>query len=209
MSDDRRLEDLLARYVEHHVAAGDRLSASELCAGDRGLLARLAVRHRAAITRLADRKRWTTGKDGAPSVPHEPKLGREAQEDEPLPVIDGFRTIERIGAGGMGEVYKLRDLKLDRFVAAKVIRRDPRPPAARRLPARSPIDGAVRRSAHRAGLRGARRRRPAGDHHGARRRLRAGPRRPVARVRPARRGFCARSAARSTTRIRRASSTAT
>jgi serine/threonine protein kinase len=33
------------------------------------------------------------------------------------------QTIERIGAGGMGEVYKLRDLKLDRIVAGKVVRR--------------------------------------------------------------------------------------
>ncbi|HKW02993.1 MAG TPA: protein kinase [Vicinamibacterales bacterium] len=43
----------------------------------------------------------------------------------PLPVFDGFRTIERLGSGGMGEVYKLQDLKLDRIVAAKVLRRDP------------------------------------------------------------------------------------
>jgi len=36
--------------------------------------------------------------------------------------IDGFRTIERIGRGGMGDVYKLHDLTLDRLVAAKVLR---------------------------------------------------------------------------------------
>ena len=43
-----------------------------------------------------------------------------------LPVFEGFQTIERIGAGGMGEVFKLRDLRLDRIVAAKVLRRTPR-----------------------------------------------------------------------------------
>lgn len=44
--------------------------------------------------------------------------------DDPLPSIDGFRTIERIGSGGMGEVFKLQDLRLNRLVAAKVVRRD-------------------------------------------------------------------------------------
>ncbi len=39
-----------------------------------------------------------------------------------LPLFDGFQTIERIGAGGMGEVFKLKDLRLDRIVAAKVVR---------------------------------------------------------------------------------------
>ena len=46
-----------------------------------------------------------------------------------LPWFEGFQTIERIGAGGMGEVFKLRDLTLNRLVAAKVMRRDPRAPA--------------------------------------------------------------------------------
>jgi predicted Ser/Thr protein kinase len=41
-----------------------------------------------------------------------------------LPDIEGFRAIERLGRGGMGEVYKLHDLKLDRAVAAKIVRRD-------------------------------------------------------------------------------------
>ena len=49
--------------------------------------------------------------------------------DAALPQFDGFQTIERLGAGGMGEVFKLRDLTLDRIVAGKVVRRDPRAPA--------------------------------------------------------------------------------
>ncbi len=45
-----------------------------------------------------------------------------APEAAPLPHFEGFRTIERIGTGGMGEVYKVHDLKLDRLVAAKIVR---------------------------------------------------------------------------------------
>ena len=35
-----------------------------------------------------------------------------------------FRTIDRLGAGGAGEVYKLEDLKLGRAVAGKVVSGD-------------------------------------------------------------------------------------
>lgn len=44
--------------------------------------------------------------------------------EDRLPEFEGFRTVERLGAGGMGEVFKLVDLKLGRTVAAKVLRRD-------------------------------------------------------------------------------------
>ena len=35
--------------------------------------------------------------------------------------LGNFEIVAQIGAGGMGEVYKARDPKLDRFVAVKVL----------------------------------------------------------------------------------------
>jgi serine/threonine protein kinase len=106
---DAALADLLARYVAHREATGDRLSVAMLCGDDTGLVPALG----AAIERY---ERLDGALDGDAADPTTPV--RE------LPVFEGFRTVERLGGGGMGEVYKLEDLQLGRTVAAKVIRDD-------------------------------------------------------------------------------------
>ena len=113
------LEARLARFVERHVLSGEQLDANTLCADRPDLAAPL----RALIERyLSLTASLDGGEDGSPF-----RTG-VAQDSSPASVsrlrIDGFETIERIGAGGMGEVFKLRDLRLDRTVAAKIIRRD-------------------------------------------------------------------------------------
>src|SRR5205809_5212970 len=91
------LESRLAQFVEHHVLGGERLAVSELCADRPDLADSLTalVNQYLSLTMSLD-----AGTDLAPAV-----------ETTALPSFDGFQTIERVGTGGMGEVFKLRDLQ--------------------------------------------------------------------------------------------------
>jgi len=109
------LDSLFADFVNAHVRDGRRLAAAELCAGQPHLIGPL----NALISRYLS---ITTALDDGEHV----EAGGEAGDVGSLPHFDGFHTIERLGIGGMGEVFKLRDLSLDRMVAAKVMRRDSR-----------------------------------------------------------------------------------
>jgi serine/threonine protein kinase len=113
-------EALFAHWVEHHVLRGEYLDPEVLCAGRPELLPEmkaLIARYLEVSGSLEGLPRPAGGVSAAPAV-------------APLPQFEGFRTIERIGSGGMGEVFKLHDLKLDRLVAAKVIRSDRGPTSA-------------------------------------------------------------------------------
>jgi serine/threonine protein kinase len=116
MTSTTELEARLSLFVEAHVLRGERPDVAALCR-DRpdleGPLAALIAQYLALTTSLDPIA------DTAPATP------RDAVR-EGLPAFDGFETIERIAVGGQGEVYKLRDLRLGRIVAAKVIRRDGR-----------------------------------------------------------------------------------
>jgi serine/threonine protein kinase len=104
------LEERLGRFVEHHVLHGERLPVEQLCA-DRPELVRPL---RALVDQYLS---LTSSLSGEPS-------GALPVNQAALPAFAGFQTIERLGGGGMGEIYKLKDLKLDRIVAGKIVRRD-------------------------------------------------------------------------------------
>jgi len=118
------VEDLLAEIIRYHEAHGELPAASEIAAmagGDPNLASRLVE---AAHRYLSISASLDTGAididsllGGRPDPPGQSVPG------DALPAFEGFRTIERIGAGGMGDIYKLQDLTLDRTVAAKVTRR--------------------------------------------------------------------------------------
>ena len=109
------LEARLARFVEHHVLHGERLPLEPLCADRPELVGPLRA--------LVDQDpSLTSSLSGGALDPADPRSAASAA----LPSFEGFQTIERLGAGGMGEVYKLKDLKLDRIVAGKIVRPDRR-----------------------------------------------------------------------------------
>src|SRR6185295_9539374 len=103
------LETRLGVFVEHHVLKSEQLDPADLCTDRPELVEPL----RALIKRYLSLTISLDSSDD-PVLP-----GMNAAS---LPSFDGFQTIERIAGGGMGEVFKLRDLKLDRVVAAKVVR---------------------------------------------------------------------------------------
>lgn len=113
MTDRPTVEELLQRYVENHVVQGTRLSPEELCGDRTDLVERLQG--------LIERYHQV---DETMSKELDRTNGPATEEDSTAPTIDGFQIIERIGRGGMGEVYKVRDQQLDRVIAAKILRRD-------------------------------------------------------------------------------------
>jgi hypothetical protein len=114
MTTSSDLEERLARFVERHVLHGERLPAEGLCDGRPDLVGPLRhlIEQYLSLTAPIEDDDSTGSAPGAPSGA--------------LPFFPGFQTIERLGSGGMGEVYKLRDLALDRIVAGKIVRRDRR-----------------------------------------------------------------------------------
>ena len=118
------VEELLAEIIRHHEAHGELPAASEIAAmagGDPNLASRLveAAHRYVSISASLD-----TGAIDIDSLPGgRPDPPGQSVPGDALPAFEGFRTIERIGIGGMGDIYKLQDLTLDRTVAAKVIRR--------------------------------------------------------------------------------------
>ena len=143
MPPDPELEARLATLVEHHLLHGECPPVESLCEGRADLiepLKKLVAEYLELSSRLsaasAGLKSRPTDDESAGLKPRPtpgdiglrtPDIGLHAVESaSPLPHIDGFRTIERLGRGGMGEVFKLHDLKLDRLVAAKIVRKDQR-----------------------------------------------------------------------------------
>src|SRR5262245_29458388 len=58
----------------------------------------------------------------AARLPPAPHTGRPASAELGLPAIPGYEVLGLINAGGMGVVYRARQLRPDRLVALKTIR---------------------------------------------------------------------------------------
>ena len=107
------VEARFARFVEAHQLEGKTLGVHALCKDRPDLLPAVQVLIEEYLKLSATLEGTHEGAVAAPPA---------------MPDLPGFRTIERLGGGGMGDVYKLEDLTLHRTVAAKVLRPDARVP---------------------------------------------------------------------------------
>jgi serine/threonine protein kinase len=118
-SDADALLDLIHSEMLHRLETGDRPSLEEYL--QRFPQHADAMRRSLELLQMAHTQMWSDSVHPH-STASSPTANPAMAPTKPPPVLPGFELYEKLGEGGMGVVYRARDLRLDQPRAIKVIR---------------------------------------------------------------------------------------
>ena len=119
MSESEELAELLIRWEELR-RLGDDTSIEQLCSDCPELASKVKCRIRAMQKMESVLGMDLATSDGSTDIA-DVIASKRKKSEQPLPTIPGYEIIDVLGSGGMGVVYRARQLRPERTVAVKML----------------------------------------------------------------------------------------